>query len=62
MSESVLGYISEVLRYVKTAFFEQDFQVFQAGMIDRLCGKTSKKTWEEFVVYVEFVFVLIISK
>ena len=31
-------------------------------MIDRLCGKTSKKNLEEFVVYVDFVFVLIISK
>ena len=31
-------------------------------MIDRLWGKTNKKNWEEFVVYVNFVFVLIISK
>ena len=31
-------------------------------MIDRLCGKTNKKNCEEFVVYVDFVFVLIISK
>ena len=31
-------------------------------MIDRLCRQTSKKNWEEFVVYVDFVYVLIISK
>ena len=26
-------------------------------MIDRLCGKTNKKNREQFVVYVNFVFV-----
>ena len=31
-------------------------------MIDRLWGKTNKKNLEDFVVYVNFVFVLIISK
>ena len=31
-------------------------------MIDRLCGKTNKGNEEEFVVYVDFVFILIISK
>ena len=30
--------------------------------MDRLWGKTNKKNSEEFVVYVDFVFVLIISK
>ena len=31
-------------------------------MIDRLCGKTNRKNREEFNVYVDFVFVPIISK
>ena len=52
----------EVLGYVKNSVFEKVFQVFQADMIDRLCGKTNKGNEEEFVVYVDFVFVLIISK
>ena len=36
------------------------FLSFKAGMIDRLFGKTKKRNQEEFVLYVEFVFVLII--
>ena len=31
-------------------------------MIERLCDKTNNKNREEFVVYVDFVFVLIIRK
>ena len=45
-----------MLRYVKTAFINRIYYVFQAGMIDSLCGKMNTKNWEEFVAYVEFCF------
>ena len=41
---------------VKTAFLNR-FLSFQTGKIDRLGGKISKWNQEEFVFYVDFVFV-----
>ena len=41
----------------ENSVFEQVFEVFQAGMIDKLGDKTSKRNQEGFAFYVDFVFV-----
>ena len=55
--EGILFIILWSVEICENNVFEQVFYVFQAGINDRLCGKTNKKN---FVFYMDFVFVLII--
>ena len=54
-------YFCEVLRYVKTAFLSRISKFFRLVRLTD-CGARRTRRIEEFVVYVDFVFVLIISK